>query len=128
MLQSLRSKISIHNFLCKTFNCRYLKYNSYPLTKRGLSAGTAKIAGKKINITEKIVPVVSGTTFLIRDFNRSMLFLVVGFIINLFIILPLFSRKYGCADFPQKDGCPWMRQKQKAKRIAAAIDYLKRYD
>ena len=62
-----------------------------------------------------IIPVVSGAMFLIRDFNRSMLFLVTAFIINSFIVLPLLSREYGCAHCPQKDDCPWMRQKQNAK-------------
>ena len=60
-----------------------------------------------------IIPVVSGAAFLIRDFNRLMLFLVAAFIINSFIFLPLLSKKYGCAHCPQKDNCPWMTRNKK---------------
>jgi hypothetical protein len=67
-----------------------------------------------------IAPIVAGGTFLILNFSlrslRSptpsaygMLTLIVLFAVNSFIILPLISRKYGCAHCPQRDTCPWMR-------------------
>jgi hypothetical protein len=57
-----------------------------------------------------IIPVVAGIIFLFQNFSLLMLFLVVLFAIDAFLILPLLSRKYGCAHCPQKDTCPWMRQ------------------
>jgi len=58
-----------------------------------------------------IAPIVAGGTFLILNFSLRMLTLIVLFAINSFIILPLISRKYGCAHCPQRDTCPWMRRK-----------------
>lgn len=55
-----------------------------------------------------IIPLLAGAVFIVIDFNLLMLFLVIIFGLNSFIILPLLSRKYGCAHCPQKDDCPWM--------------------
>jgi hypothetical protein len=55
-----------------------------------------------------IAPVAAGVTFLISDFSLLMLFLLSLFAVNSFAILPLLSRKYGCAHCPQRDTCPWM--------------------
>jgi hypothetical protein len=57
-----------------------------------------------------IIPVAAGIIFLIRKFSLLVLILVVLFAIDAFVILPLLSRKYGCAHCPQKDACPWMRK------------------
>ena len=56
-----------------------------------------------------IIPLVAGIIFLIQSFSFWMLFLIVVFILDSFIILPLISRKYGCAHCPQRDTCPWMK-------------------
>jgi hypothetical protein len=56
-----------------------------------------------------VIPIVAGIIFLIIDFSILILVLMVLFAIDSFIILPLISRKYGCAHCPQKETCPWMR-------------------
>jgi hypothetical protein len=58
-----------------------------------------------------IIPIIGGGLFLILNFSLWMLILIILFAINSFIILPLLSRKYGCAHCPQRDTCPWMRRK-----------------
>jgi hypothetical protein len=60
-----------------------------------------------------LIPVIAGVTFLISDFTMFMLILVILFSLDSFIILPLISRKYGCAHCPQKESCPWMESKNK---------------
>ncbi|MBN1997928.1 hypothetical protein JW935_10275 [candidate division KSB1 bacterium] len=55
-----------------------------------------------------IIPVIEGIVFLVKDYNLTLLILVVIFAINSFIILPLLARIYGCGHCPQKDDCPWM--------------------
>lgn len=55
-----------------------------------------------------IIPVVSGGMALWQAFSWKLLALVLVFAVNSYLILPLMSRKHGCADCPQKDDCPWM--------------------
>jgi hypothetical protein len=55
------------------------------------------------------IPVIIGSYALFIDFSNLILFLIILFIINSYIILPLVSRQYGCAHCPQKDTCPWMK-------------------
>ena len=55
-----------------------------------------------------LIPPVAGVIVLLRQFSAAMLVLVAAFAINSFLILPLVSRKYGCARCPQKESCPWM--------------------
>jgi hypothetical protein len=61
-----------------------------------------------------IIPVVAGIIFLLHNFSLILLSLVVLFAIDAFVILPLLSRRYGCAHCPQKDTCPWMRKETKS--------------
>ena len=61
-----------------------------------------------------IIPVVAGAFALYRDFSWPLLVLLVGFGVDAFGILPLLSRKHGCADCPQKETCPWMGGKTEA--------------
>ncbi len=56
-------------------------------------------------------PTAAGGIFLLGDFSGAMLALVILFVVDSFLILPLVSKKYGCAHCPQKDMCPWMHQK-----------------
>jgi len=58
-----------------------------------------------------IIPIVAGVVSLILDFSSMILILIVLFAINSFVILPLLSRKYGCAHCPQRSTCPWMGDK-----------------
>ena len=55
-----------------------------------------------------IAPVAAGIAFLISDLSPWMLALLALFVVDSFVILPLLSRKYGCAHCPQRDTCPWM--------------------
>ncbi|MBN2029505.1 hypothetical protein JW824_04605 [bacterium] len=55
-----------------------------------------------------MIPTIAGIVFLIQKFSTLVLVLLILFAIDAFIILPLVSRKSGCAECPQKDQCPWM--------------------
>lgn len=55
-----------------------------------------------------LIPPVAGVIVLVRQFSAAMLLLVAAFAVNSFLILPLVSKKYGCARCPQKESCPWM--------------------
>jgi len=55
-----------------------------------------------------ILPLLVGAISIIYTFSSLILILIILFIIDAFIVLPLISRKYGCAHCPQKDNCPWM--------------------
>jgi hypothetical protein len=55
-----------------------------------------------------IIPLIEGVVYLFLGFNLTILILVIVFVINSYIILPLLARIYGCGHCPQKDDCPWM--------------------
>jgi hypothetical protein len=57
-----------------------------------------------------LIPIVAGIIFLVDKFSLSLLLLMALFAIDAFLVLPLVSKKYGCAHCPQKDTCPWMRK------------------
>jgi len=65
-----------------------------------------------------IIPVVAGIFFLFKNFSLSLLILIVLFAIDAFVVLPLLSRKYGCAHCPQKSTCPWMRKETNARSMS----------
>jgi hypothetical protein len=56
-----------------------------------------------------LIPVVAGVIFLAHKFSWPVLILLVAFAVDAFVVLPLHSKKHGCAECPQKDRCPWMR-------------------
>jgi len=56
-----------------------------------------------------VIPPIAATIFLILDFSFLILVILILFCIDSYVILPLISRKYGCAHCPQKDTCPWMK-------------------
>mgnify|MGYP007065671065 CR=1 FL=1 len=55
------------------------------------------------------IPIVAGAVPLIRSFSLPLLILLIVFVANAFIILPLVSTKHGCKECPQKNTCPWMK-------------------
>jgi hypothetical protein len=57
-----------------------------------------------------LIPVVCGGVALGRGFSWPMLLLVSAFAVNSYVILPLVSKRHGCKECPQKEGCPWMAQ------------------
>ncbi|MFC1713314.1 hypothetical protein ACFL6S_06595 [Candidatus Poribacteria bacterium] len=107
------------------FVCPYCHYYDTRLCPCGYGKIAAKLRPKKSDtlFTEKykrhipvivplwIAPVIAGGISLILNFSLWILVLIVLFAVNSFIVLPLLSRKYGCAHCPQEDQCPWMRQK-----------------
>jgi cobalamin synthase len=55
-----------------------------------------------------VIPVIAGIAFYIRYRSQGMLVLLIVFVIDAFVLLPLVSRLYGCGHCPQKTDCPWM--------------------
>jgi len=55
-----------------------------------------------------LIPVVCGSIALWRAFSWPMVLLLSAFVVNSYVILPLVSRRHGCKECPQKEGCPWM--------------------
>ena len=60
------------------------------------------------------IPVLVGVPFVIRSFSWILLVLLVVFALDAFVVLPLVSRKHGCKGCPQKETCPWMKDKSKS--------------
>ncbi len=58
------------------------------------------------------VPILFGAGLVVRSFSWPLLVLLVVFALEAFIVLPLFSKKRGCAECPQRDSCPWMGRKR----------------
>jgi hypothetical protein len=54
------------------------------------------------------IPVVASVFPLWGSFSWPLLILLIVFALDAFVVLPLFSRKHGCTECPQKDLCPWM--------------------
>ena len=54
------------------------------------------------------LPVIAGIFILLDEINLIMISLLVAFIVNSFIVLPIISKKYGCNECDLKDRCPWM--------------------
>jgi hypothetical protein len=55
-----------------------------------------------------IIPVFVGIFLFIDNVSLVLLVLLILFVINGFVVLPLASRKYGCEKCELKDQCPWM--------------------
>lgn len=101
--------------------CHYYDTRACPCGYGQISAKICKVKDQSLFIKKFkthipviiplwIIPVVAGVIFLFQNFSSLMLLLVVLFAIDAFLILPLLSRKYGCAHCPQKDTCPWMHK------------------
>jgi len=54
------------------------------------------------------IPVIAGIYILLKDFSLLAVFLLLVFIIDGFIILPIISKKFGCNECELRDRCPWM--------------------
>lgn len=54
------------------------------------------------------IPVIVGAMGLYRHFSWLLLVVLLAFAADAFLILPLVSTKYCCANCPQKKTCPWM--------------------
>ena len=62
------------------------------------------------------IPVLAAVPLVIREFSWTFVILLVIFILEAFVVLPLTSTKHGCKECPQKDSCPWMRHTVKFTR------------
>jgi hypothetical protein len=60
------------------------------------------------------LPLFAAVPALIRGFTWPFVVLVVAFMADAFVILPLLSTQHGCRDCPQRQTCPWMRKKDAA--------------
>ncbi len=54
------------------------------------------------------LPVPAAAFHLLGHFSWAVLGLLIAFAANSYVVLPLVSRRYGCARCPQKSDCPWM--------------------
>ena len=108
------------------FVCPYCHYYN----TRSCPCGYGKLASKlrkkssEERFTEKfkkhipvivplwIIPVIVGIIRVSFDFNRLLIILMITFVINSYLFLPLLARIYGCAHCPQKNDCPWMLTKK----------------
>jgi len=60
------------------------------------------------------IPIFAGVPVVIRSFSWLILALLVIFALNAFVVLPLYSKKHGCKECPQREVCPWMAGKSQA--------------
>ena len=109
------------------FVCPYCKYWDTKSCPCGYGRIAAKFRKKKSieSFREKFkkhipvivplwfIPILVGVPFVIRSFSWTLLVLLVVFALDAFVILPLVSTKYGCKGCPQKESCPWMKDKNK---------------
>lgn len=59
-----------------------------------------------------LIPPIAGVAFLVRHYDLSLLILLLVFVVDAFILLPLVSRLYSCGHCPQSHDCPWMIRKE----------------
>lgn len=104
------------------FVCPYCQYFATNLCPCGYGSISARFREKssETKFSEKfkkhipfivplwIIPLIEGVVYLFLDYNSLLLILVIVFIINSYVILPLLARIYGCGHCPQKNDCPWM--------------------
>ena len=55
-----------------------------------------------------VIPVIAGIVFYLQHRSQRILVLLIVFVIDAFVLLPLVSKLYGCGHCPQKADCPWM--------------------
>jgi hypothetical protein len=109
-------------FWIMLFICPYCHFYDTRLCPCGYGIVAAKLRSKKDNATfpqqfKKHIPVVvplwfipliAGVIFLFSDFSWILLGVLIAFVVNSHLFLPLLARQYGCASCPQKETCPWM--------------------
>jgi hypothetical protein len=55
-----------------------------------------------------LIPPAVGGVMLYKELAWPTAAALAIFALDAFVVLPLVSTKHGCADCPQKTGCPWM--------------------
>ena len=69
-----------------------------------------------------LIPLAAGGAIAVRRFSWLLLGLVAAFAVEALVILPLVSRRHGCADCPQKARCPWMRKRRASAPPPAPVE------
>ncbi len=114
-------------FWIMIFVCPYCGYWNTSLCPCGYGRIAAKFCKKKpiecfsekfkkhIPVIEPLwlIPVLVGVPLVIRSFSWTLLVLLVVFALDAFVVLPLVSTKHGCKECPQRNTCPWMKDKSK---------------
>jgi len=59
------------------------------------------------------IPVIVGVAAEFCTFSIGLLALLIVFAVDAFVLLPLLSTKHSCKECPQRDSCPWMKQRSK---------------
>lgn len=112
-------------FWIMIFVCPYCKYWNTKSCPCGYGRIAAKFRKKKpielfsekfkkhipVIVPLWFIPVLVGVPLVIRSFSWTLLVLLVVFALEAFVILPLVSSKHGCKRCPQKNLCPWMKDK-----------------
>ena len=111
-------------FLCPY--CRYYGTRSCPCGYGSIAARLRdRKPGNRFNEKFKqhipvivplwFIPAIAALPFLVKGFSWFLLVMAVLFALDAFLVLPLVSTKHGCKDCPQRDSCPWMAARAKAK-------------
>ncbi len=105
------------------FICPYCHYYGTKSCPCGYGMVSARFMGKKdgslfrkkfrkhvpIIFPLWLIPVLAGIYGLITSFSYLMAGLIALFIVDAFVVLPWFSREYGCKNCPNRQDCPWMK-------------------
>jgi hypothetical protein len=100
--------------------CRYWKTRSCPC---GYGRIAAKLRDKSpvecfdekfkkhipVIVPLWFIPALAGIPVVIHRFSWTLLFLLLVFALDAFVVLPLTSTKHGCKECPQRGVCPWMK-------------------
>lgn len=107
------------------FVCPYCRYWNTRACPCGYGHVAARLRGKKdydrfkekfrrhipVIVPLWFIPVLAAAFIPEHSFSWPVLVLLAVFALDAFVILPLFSRKHGCVECPQRDLCPWMASK-----------------
>ena len=112
-------------FWIMIFVCPFCRYWNTRLCPCGYGRIAAKLRGEKtvdcfddkfkkhipVIVPLWFLPILAGVPLIIRSFSWTLLALLIVFVLNSFVVLPLASIKHGCKECPQQDTCPWMKGK-----------------
>jgi len=123
LLYGLVGALWIMAFVCPF--CRFWGTDSCPC---GYGKVAARIRGRQAadRFSEKFkkhipvivplwfLPLIAAGPVLARGFTWGLAILAIVFVVDAFLILPRFSSQHGCRDCPQRQSCPWMKNKTPA--------------
>jgi len=104
------------------FVCPYCQYHGTRSCPCGYGQISAKLAPKHeenrfaaqfrkhipVIVPLWAIPLIAGIVFYMQHRSQVVLVLLIVFVLDAFVLLPLVSRLYGCGHCPQKTDCPWM--------------------